>query len=96
MIFAEFHKVPLPDGDYFYVSQHKNITEDAEAMCSSIGMTFIENFTDRMDVIEALKAFTTEYSGIEVSSKKQSCIVYRSRYECDAQYNSKRYIVCVK
>ncbi len=96
-IFAEFHKVPLPDGDYFYVSQHKNIFEDAEAMCASIGMTFIENFEDRQDIIEALKAFTTEGSGIGVLSKTQRCTVYRSRYGCYTQSSSsKDYIVCVK
>ena len=95
-IFAEFTKVPLSDGDYFYVSAHKNLATDAEALCDAIGTKFIENFENRMDIVDKLKDFSLDNGGFEGLSKTQTCLVYPDSYSFSAPNNYPYYIVCVK
>ena len=93
-ILAEFYKIPLSDGDSFYISAHKANPQDADAMCDAIGMKFIENFDDRPDVAAKLTRFTA-------FSRTQGCYKYQlyenelTCYPTSTAYEP-GYIVCVK
>ncbi|MGN1062972.1 MAG: hypothetical protein ACI4QM_01430 [Alphaproteobacteria bacterium] len=96
-IFAEFHKVSLSNGDYFYVSEHKNILTDAESICDAAGLKLIENFEDHLDIVNGLKAFALPNSGFEALSKTQRCMVTLNSYTCSPSFDDyPSYVVCVK
>ena len=93
---ADFYKITLNTGEDIYLvtgtawRPHKK--DDADTICQSIGMNFIDNYENRMDVVEKLASLSPY--GSYFFSASQTCNISPSGLSC--HNGNQGSIVCVK
>ena len=93
---ADFYKITLNTGEDVYLvtgtPQRPYKKDEADTICQSIGMNFIDNYENRMDVVEKLASLSP--NSADFFSASQTCHIAPDYFSCGN--GSQGSIVCVK